>query len=190
MITRMADKVAVEGEAVGTIRTLPPVAKSYVLRVMRTKYPSMGPRNEADLRVLATALDHLVKGRHLSAADVISQQITAIGQSLGDHGSWENARFLQLIDLDDSLVGPEERAMLASERKRYQALEVPWKGPKGAKDQGKGKKNWDWSRNEWAQPKGGKGEVQANQWWNQQGQAPAKGGPFTQDKGKGQKGKK
>ena len=102
----MADKVVVEGEAsINRSNQLPAVAKAYVLRFIKTEHPHLWARNEMEIQVLATILDHLATGRPSHAADVAAQQLTATDQSLKDGGSWGSAKYLQLIDLAEGLVG-------------------------------------------------------------------------------------
>ena len=91
IVNKMYKAVAVEGEARPFGPNLPVISKAYMLRVMKTSYPTMNVRYTTDLRIYSTVLDHILMKRYDEAADVISQQIKATEQALADGGNWERA---------------------------------------------------------------------------------------------------
>ena len=140
VMQRMYTQVAVEGEAKLSAESMPAVAKAYVLRVMQTAYPNMTIRNLHDLRFLATVMDHMITSRIKEAGDLVAQQFKVLEQVLDDHGSWERARYLSLMDLETGkLVDKEERHAINSEaradRREYWANQRP-KGGGGQKGSG------------------------------------------------------
>ena len=65
IVRMMAKTVSLEGEAKQrSYDELPAIAKAYVLRVLRIQFTNMSLRYQVDLRLLATALDHLLSKRY------------------------------------------------------------------------------------------------------------------------------
>ena len=137
----------------------------------------MGPRNAMEFQVLATILDHLAAGRPDHAADVATQQIKALDQALSPEGSWAQAKHFQLVEVEQGLINPEEKAVIAKEVQRESSLrygqDKEWPAERG-KSQGKGK------------DKGWYPRFSGPSWWAARGKGKA--GPFAKG-GKGKKGK-
>ena len=144
----------------------PPAAKAYFLRIQEPRAHQIGTRNLGELRMLATALDHMAQGRTSEAADVLAQRVIAMEISVQD-GNWSRACFLELTQCfleltqeDRTLAGPELQMLANKEAENREKLARPagqgpprgggwpyyqnnWKGQtgdgKGKKGQGKGK---------------------------------------------------
>ena len=150
----MASSVQVEGEAQERGSRAPAVAKAFYLRVLLTKYPNMGARNQAGLQLLATVLDHLALGRHKEAMDTVAQEMKAVERAIQDE-NWRDAGSLRLLDDKYStLLEEEDHALVASvSRDRFRHL-----GGKGGWTGGKTKgESWwskDQSKGEWPKSEG------------------------------------
>ena len=184
LLQKMQNATGREGEAAEfDSYSHPAAAKAFFLRVQEPKAAQIGPRNLCELRMLATALDHLAQGRSAEAADVLAQRVVALEMSVQD-GNWNRAIFLELTQEDRTLAGPELQMLANKEAEGRTRLARPpnpsfpsdggwqqypsnWKGYKGdgkskkkgdPKGKGKGKgKNWgkDWT----AAPAGGDGSA-------------------------------
>ena len=167
LLQKMQNATGREGEATEfDSYSTPAAAKAYFLRVLEPKAAVAGVRNQREMRMLTTALDHLAQGRSAEAADVLAQRLVAVEVSVQD-GGWNRAHFLELTQEDGTLAGPEMQMLANKEvegRMRlnrpqpaapyyeggWQRHQEPWKGNKG---EGKGGKKGD---NKGKKGKGGK----------------------------------
>ena len=101
-----------------TDRELEPVATVFLQTVL---LPSVGdtlaPRSQRELQTLAWALDEILRGRVLQAADGICQRMKAV-ESAHSVGTWSLAKFMELVsDQQVSCTGEDERAFVLRLRK-------------------------------------------------------------------------
>jgi hypothetical protein len=165
LLQTMEDRVGRDGEArVWSSSEMPAAAKSYYFRVLKVTHPGGGLRNLREMQTLCTVLDHLAHGRSKEAGDVVGQRLKAVEAAIVD-GSWERARYLELVEPDDAMLATrDEQALVAQERAFNQKVEAgpskvygsgwqsgSWSGEKGAGDAVKGKSK-------------GKGEKSKGQW--------------------------
>ena len=82
-----------------------PIATAYVHQVMRTQFPGdkMTLRNWRELLTLSQVMDLCLAGKVESGLDMVAQRIKAIERSLVD-GSWNQARWMELIPTGDALL--------------------------------------------------------------------------------------
>jgi hypothetical protein len=176
-LRKMNEWVAARGGAeVDEGVALPPVAVNYLLTVW---VPTRGEKKVnvgvlRRMRTLATAIDHLAKGRTLRALDLLVQRMKA-EEMAQEEAAWSNAQWLELLprtevsmtsDAERRLAGQEEK----KERDRLEALQknlAPGDaaGPQGLrnaedgiamkKKKGEKKQMW-WSRKKGYMKQGGK----------------------------------
>jgi hypothetical protein len=129
-LRKMNEWVAARGGAeVDEGVALPPVAVNYLLTVW---VPTRGEKKVnvgvlRRMRTLATAIDHLAKGRTLRALDLLVQRMKA-EEMAQEEAAWSNAQWLELLprtevsmtsDAERRLAGQEEK----KERDRLEALQ-------------------------------------------------------------------
>lgn len=101
-----------------------PVARSFHLRILKPLFPQNSLRNHRELQTLATILDHLASNNPGAAADVASQRFKAIERCMIDQGSWDKAKFLELIEPEErSILSRDEEFMLNKELQAEQKLQ-------------------------------------------------------------------
>ena len=155
LLQQMEDRVGRDGEAgAWAADAMPASAKSYFYRVLRVTHPNGGIRNHREMLTICTVLDHIAKGRHMQAADVLGQRLKAVEAAIVD-GSWDRAQYLELVDPEGPLLaGRAEQHMSQREYDFQMRLSTrggwsssgqgSWSsgggGSKGSgKDKGKGK---------------------------------------------------
>ena len=91
-----------------------PIATAYVHQVMRTQFPGdkMTLRNWRELLTLSQVMDLCLAGKVESGLDMVAQRIKAIERSLVD-GSWNQARWMELIPTGDALLASRVEAKAA-----------------------------------------------------------------------------
>ena len=172
MLQRMQARVMDEGEA-ATKATTPVVGKLYYNKILKDKL--VNKRNAQEAKTLLTVLDHLSSRRYNQAGDILAQRTKAI-EVAQESGTWDTAKFLELVEDDgDPLMSKEEQALIQQQGRFENAGKgqsgPAWKG-KGAKDD---RYQWDYK---------GKG-YQADQWGGHAAHSPAT--DSTGKKGKGDK---
>ena len=108
-------------------RVLQPIFLRYHLQAHETS-GSLGQRNLRELRTLAEALDHLIRGDVLRTADVLAQRFKAV-ELAGQEGSWLVAQHLELIPPSRmSATEDKEKTLAAREELRALKLREKLKG--------------------------------------------------------------
>ena len=105
-----------------------PIVRTYLTTVLLpTLGRSMGARNEAELRLLAEALDSLLAGEVALTGDLLMQQFKAVEMAQLENG-WSLAKHMQPIPAGKVSAVPEEertQVMKVEERElRMKALEA------------------------------------------------------------------
>ena len=108
-------------------KELPPIVTLYlttVLQVIRNRSgSSLGLRNEREMRTLAEAIDDLLQGQVVQAADKLMQRFKALELASSEGGDWGVARHLELIPPGQvASVGNVEKSMAANLEAKEQKL--------------------------------------------------------------------
>ena len=129
-----------------------PCALAYYLTILTPSLKDRwSPRTQRELRVLVEVLDHLADSESGKAADILAQRIKALEQSVQDNNNWKKAKYLELIESDETTLADRgevnmmQKEVELEEKFRGKGLWKPWENPKGKV---KGKEE---------NPKGGKG---------------------------------
>lgn len=92
---------------------LVPVVMSYLTSVLIPSQGQMGMRNTGELRNLAKALDMIIKGNVLGAADVLVQRFKSV-ESVATGSTWSQAKHHELVANDRiSCVSTRERDVVS-----------------------------------------------------------------------------
>lgn len=119
-----------------------PSALSYYLAIMTPALKDRwNLRTQRELRVLVEVLDQMATENGPVAADIVSQRIKALEQSVLDGNTWKKAKFLELISEEGSLVDKGEEQMMVKEAELEERLRgrQPWSGQWGERPTPKGK---------------------------------------------------
>ena len=147
----MERKACKEGGAVhDQVRTPVAAMRYYLAIVLPLHGPTMGIRNQRELKTLCQVLDCLAAKKPAQAADLVAQRIKALEVGLTD-GNWRRSQHLELIEGDGApLVDKDEEYLMAKEEELTMRLQNHWysgpykgagaKGGKETKGWGKGKK--------------------------------------------------
>ena len=129
-----------------------PCAVAYFLTILTPSLKDRwSPRTQRELRVLVEVLDHLAESESGKAAHILAQRIKALEQSVQDNNNWKKAKYLELIEADETTLADRgevnmmQKEVELEEKFRGKGQWRPWENPKGkgkTKDEG---------------PKGGKG---------------------------------
>ena len=105
-----------------------PIATAYVHQVMRTQFPGekMTLRNWRELLTLSQVMDLCLAGKVESGMDMMAQRIKAIERSLVD-GSWNQARWMELIPTGDALLASRSEAKAAHRAEAEERRRAPQK---------------------------------------------------------------
>ena len=105
-----------------------PIATAYVHQVMRTQFPGekMTLRNWRELLTLSQTMDLCLAGKVESGMDMMAQRIKAIERSLVD-GSWNQARWMELIPTGDALLASRSEAKAAHRAEAEERRRAPQK---------------------------------------------------------------
>jgi hypothetical protein len=91
---------------------LQPMVMMYLLCVVIPQASDLGNRNLREMKTLAWAIDELIRGNILQAADVLVQRLIAI-ENASAEGSWSMARFTELVpDGGASAMPDQERSLV------------------------------------------------------------------------------
>jgi len=85
----------------------------YLTTALTPAHPSLGMRNQRELRTLAEALDALLAGNVAQAADFLMQRFKAVELAATDTAGWAAASHLEII--------PDTRASASSISEREHA---------------------------------------------------------------------
>jgi hypothetical protein len=91
---------------------------------------------------LATAVGQLARGESSVAADTLAQRTKALESAIRDTGSWDAARWLELVPGDATLIETFEAEAQRKEQQRA-AKTLPLCDKAKEKDGGKAKKKKD-----------------------------------------------
>ena len=117
-LQKMANRVARDGEVTTWKRfEVPPVAKSYYLRVLKGQGGSI--RNLREMESWCTVLDHLAHGRRRMALDFAASRLKAVERANKD-GNWARAQFLELLEPEAASLAGKDEEVLISEELRFQ----------------------------------------------------------------------
>ena len=104
---------------------LQPIVLTYLLGALMPGSPEIGNRNLRDMKTLARALDELLRGHVLQAADVLIQRLVAV-EHASTEGSWNMSKFIELVPESNITAMPEtERSMIAKLQHAEAKLRTP-----------------------------------------------------------------
>ena len=106
----------------------------YLTTALSPAHPSMGVRNQRELRTLAEALDALIGGDLGRAADLLMQRFKAVELAATDAGGWAAASHLELIpevNASSSTLSEREAAARALVRQDKLQKAIGGRGPVG-----------------------------------------------------------
>ena len=98
-----------------------PVAVSYTSAVLLPALAQASPvsqRYRRELMTLATAVDQLARGESSVAADTLAQRMKALESAIRDSGSWDAARWLELVPGEATLIETFEQETQRKELQR------------------------------------------------------------------------
>ena len=95
-----------------TLKSWEPRVVQYLTTVLDRGAKEIGRRNQRELRTLAEALDHLLEGDPLRAADVLMARFSSVELAATEQ-SWAVSQHLELV--------PESVSGVASERAKHAA---------------------------------------------------------------------
>jgi len=113
---------------------LQPMVMRYLLCVVIPPASDLGNRNLREMKTLAWAIDELIRGNILQAADVLVQRLIAI-ENASAEGSWSMARFIELVpDGGASAMPDQERSLVL----RHAKAEAKLRGGSSGYSPGRG----------------------------------------------------
>ena len=93
--------------AEGPEQAAPAVAVAYTTAVLvpsLSKTTTVSHRYRREIATVATAIDQLARGESSSAADTLAQWLKALETAVRDSGSWDIARWVELVPAELTLV--------------------------------------------------------------------------------------
>ena len=106
----------------------------YLLCGVIPQASDLGNRNLREMKTLAWAIDELIRGNILQAADVLVQRLIAI-ENASAEGSWSMARFIELVpDGGASAMPDQERSLVL----RHAKAEAKFRGSSSGYSPGRG----------------------------------------------------
>ena len=96
-----------------------PRAVQYLTTVVHAHHRDAGFRNKRELRTIAEALDLMLDGQHLKAADILAARFSAVELAMADQ-TWSVSQHLELIP-SAPFGAASERAKKSAAREEVQA---------------------------------------------------------------------